>query len=137
MNHFGVYGVWRQDGRVVAIRKARGPYTGLLDLPGGTPEAGESPVQTLRRELQEECGVGRVAVLSWHGFEFDFEESSSGERVDGTHRGLIAVVDVADGVAAIEDFEDVAAVELIDPRDTPVTEFTPPFRYALALLDGQ
>ncbi|WP_374178888.1 hypothetical protein [Leifsonia sp. WHRI 6310E] len=30
-----------------------------------------------------------------------------------------------------------AAVELIDPRDTPVTEFTPPFRYALALLDGQ
>lgn len=49
--HSGVYGVWTQDGKLVTVRKARGPYTGLLDLPGGSPEPGESPEQTLRREL--------------------------------------------------------------------------------------
>lgn len=32
------------------IIKKRGPYTGLLDLPGGTPEFGESPLQTLTRD---------------------------------------------------------------------------------------
>ncbi|TDC21873.1 NUDIX domain-containing protein [Kribbella albertanoniae] len=55
--HFGVYGVWLQAGRLVLVRKSRGPYDGLLDLPGGSPEAGESEVDTLRRELREECGV--------------------------------------------------------------------------------
>ncbi len=49
MEHFGAYGVWRQNGRVVAIRKARGPYIGLLDLPGGSPENDETAVDTLER----------------------------------------------------------------------------------------
>lgn len=30
--HVGVYGVWRVEGSLVLVRKARGPYTGLLDL---------------------------------------------------------------------------------------------------------
>lgn len=40
--HFGIYGVWRHEGKLVLVRKSRGPYTGQLDLPGGTPELGET-----------------------------------------------------------------------------------------------
>ncbi|MGC4943390.1 NUDIX domain-containing protein [Kribbella sp. DT2] len=54
-HHFGVYALWRQDARLVLVRKTRGPYDGLLDLPGGSPEPGESELATLRRELREEC----------------------------------------------------------------------------------
>jgi len=35
----------------------RGPYTGLLDLPGGKPEFGESPDHAVIREVQEELGL--------------------------------------------------------------------------------
>lgn len=49
-------------GRAVLRRKARGPYLGLLDLPGGSPVPGESPEETLRRELIEERGVCVVAL---------------------------------------------------------------------------
>jgi 8-oxo-dGTP diphosphatase len=49
-----------RDGRVLLCRKKRG--TQLLILPGGKRETGESSLQCLARELQEE--LGDVAVRS-------------------------------------------------------------------------
>ena len=62
MNHFGVYGVCIHEGRILCIRKTRGPYRGRFDLPGGTPEEGESLVETLRREMLEETGFQVSAI---------------------------------------------------------------------------
>ena len=62
MNHFGVYGVCVREGRILCIRKTRGPYRGRFDLPGGTPEEGESLVETLRREMLEETGFQVSAI---------------------------------------------------------------------------
>ena len=62
MNHFGVYGVCIREGRILCIRKTRGPYRGRFDLPGGTPEEGESLVETLRREMLEETGFQVSAI---------------------------------------------------------------------------
>lgn len=45
-------------GRVLLARRARPPYAGTWDLPGGFVEAGETPEQALVRELREEIGVG-------------------------------------------------------------------------------
>lgn len=55
--HLGVYGVARRDNEILFIKKARGPYTGLFDLPGGKIEFGETPEQTLTREMKEETGL--------------------------------------------------------------------------------
>lgn len=52
--HLGVYGVIKKDNKILVIKKARGPYTGLYDLPGGTPEGDETPEETLAREIKEE-----------------------------------------------------------------------------------
>ncbi len=54
--HRGIYGFIRQDDKVLLIVKKRGPYTGMYDLPGGSPEPGESEAETLKREIQEETG---------------------------------------------------------------------------------
>jgi len=43
--------------RVLLVRRARPPYAGTWDLPGGFLEAGETPERGLRRELREELGL--------------------------------------------------------------------------------
>lgn len=55
--HLGAYGLAVAEGQVLLIRKARGPYTGAWDLPGGGLEFGESPEEALHRELMEETGL--------------------------------------------------------------------------------
>lgn len=54
--HLGVYAAIRRDGRFLLIKKTRGPYTGMFDLPGGKVEFGETPEAALRREVMEETG---------------------------------------------------------------------------------
>lgn len=123
MQHRGIYGIWLDArGRIPLIRKSRGPYTGLLDLPGGTPEVGETPEQTLRRELVEECGVTAARVLSWHEFDFVVLRDSLGDAIDFRHSGLIAVLDVSQQPSPVRDVEDVSMVELRDPRRLTVGE---------------
>lgn len=55
-NHFGVYGVCVQEGKLLCIEKTRGPYQHRFDLPGGSQEPGEGLTETLKREVLEETG---------------------------------------------------------------------------------
>ena len=55
-NHFGVYGICLQDGKLLCIEKTRGPYQHRFDLPGGSQEIGEGLTETLKREVLEETG---------------------------------------------------------------------------------
>jgi 8-oxo-dGTP diphosphatase len=50
--------VIERRGAIVMVRRARPPYAGTWDLPGGFLEAGETPEAGLARELREELGVG-------------------------------------------------------------------------------
>ena len=55
--HIGSYGFIIRNDKIALIKKARGGYTGLLDLPGGGIEHNETPIEGLHRELKEEAGV--------------------------------------------------------------------------------
>ena len=55
--HIGVYGLVIKDDKILLIKKVGGPYDGQYDLPGGSFEFGETPEETLTRELQEEVGI--------------------------------------------------------------------------------
>jgi ADP-ribose pyrophosphatase YjhB (NUDIX family) len=130
--HFGVYAVWQQEGRIVLVRKARGPYEGLLDLPGGSPEYGESELTTLRRELREECGVELGRVLDSAAFEFHVGRDSSSQLIDFTHSGLVSRVEVAGPVVQDIAAEDVRGVVLATAGDTQM--FSPLVVEALRLF---
>lgn len=76
----GCYGLIINGDKIALIKKSRGGYKGLLDLPGGGIEHGETPEETLKRELLEEAGVEVLyyklltvssTILKWHDEEFN------------------------------------------------------------------
>ena len=64
--HIGVYGLIIKEDKIILIKKKTGPYDGKLDLPGGSIEFGETPSETLKRELQEETGIN---ILDYNLFD--------------------------------------------------------------------
>jgi ADP-ribose pyrophosphatase YjhB (NUDIX family) len=46
-----------RDGRVLVARRARGPALGVWTMPGGVVEAGETLVEALKREIEEETSL--------------------------------------------------------------------------------
>lgn len=64
--------VFKKDGSFAVFRKSNGSkYDGLWEFPGGKPEAGETLVQTLVREIKEELQVDAVnfRMLGTQSFE--------------------------------------------------------------------
>lgn len=75
---FGTYGIIIEGNRILLIKKYGGPYNGKLDLPGGTIEFCERPVETLKRELLEEVGIDvqefNLFDVDSVAFEWKFKE---------------------------------------------------------------
>jgi mutator protein MutT len=57
VTRIGVYAVARRMGTILLTTKGGGCYNGLLDLPGGGIEFGETIEIALRREFQEEVAM--------------------------------------------------------------------------------
>ena len=57
LKHLGVYGILISNEKILLIKKANGPYKGMLDLPGGSLEYKERPIDTLKREFKEETNL--------------------------------------------------------------------------------
>lgn len=61
-----VAGVLRRDGAFLAVRRPEGKVmAGYWEFPGGKIEPGETPLEALRRELEEELGITDIAAEFW------------------------------------------------------------------------
>lgn len=86
--HFGVYGLIIKDNQILLIKKVTGPYDGKLDLPGGTIEFCERPIDTLKREFLEETGI---KIEDYHLFDADsivIDWQYNGENIRTHHTGI-------------------------------------------------
>lgn len=115
-NHFGVYGVCLQEGKLLCIEKTRGPYQQRFDLPGGSQELGGGLTETLKREVLEETGytISRYAnprmydvmvqeegkdfavhhIMAFYDIVLDFESSQQSlpqEVLDGSNDSANAI----------------------------------------------
>ena len=58
--------VFDDDGRILLARRAADPGRGLWDILGGFADEGETPLETVVRELREETGV-EIEPLEFYG----------------------------------------------------------------------
>ena len=109
MREITVSAIVMQDdaGRVLNVRK-RG--TTMLMLPGGKPEAGETPATTALREFAEELGVPlSPALLTPLGV---FHSTAANEA----HHTLVAHVFNHPFVSGVQASAEIDLIEWVDPR---------------------
>ena len=88
--HFGVYGICFENGKLLCIEKTRGPYQHRFDLPGGSQEAGEGLIETLKREVLEETGY----TLSRYSNSRIYDVMVQEERQDFAVHHIMAFYDI-------------------------------------------
>ena len=73
--------------RVLLARRARDPFRGAWEIPGGFVDAGEHPADTARREVREELGV-ELTITALVGI-YAVESRHSGPLLGLTYAGTI------------------------------------------------
>lgn len=102
-SHFGVYGiVVNNKNEVLVVHKAKGPYQGLYDLPGGGMEPDELLLETLEREFLEEVGLAITACWQLRSFDNLVEcdywiDPKETRKCWFRHVGVIYQVEIAEG----------------------------------------
>lgn len=93
--YLGVYGVYQQDDSVLVIKKARGPYKGKLDLPGGGLNFDETLDQCLDREVLEETNaqVLKKVLIGINEYQCQYTKED-GTLKDFHHLGIYYKVDL-------------------------------------------
>ena len=127
--HFGVYGIFKEDKKILLIKKARGPYTGLYDLPGGSQEAGESFEETLKREFLEETGLTLKSFSYKEEKTIIFSDFTKESLKEGTlaHQGMFYDIKEAVGdISSLGDGIDSLGAKWVD-IDTLTPQNATPF----------
>ena len=125
--YIGVYGILIKDEKILLIKKSRGAYKGMFDLPGGGIEFGEKIEETLKREFFEETGItlNSYSFLSNNEYFCDYI-NESGEPRKLHHIGIY--YNVAASFKTIKsdpDGQDSLGAEFIDIKELNKIEIAP------------
>jgi ADP-ribose pyrophosphatase YjhB (NUDIX family) len=117
-----------ERGRVLFVRRARDPGKGLLGLPGGFVDFGESAEEALRREVREEVGVELASIRYLGSCPNTYDYLSIRYRTTD----LFFVSEGAD-LSCARPLDDVASLVWRDPKDVDPAELAfDSMRWALA-----
>ena len=118
--HLGVYGLIVNNNKVLLIKKSRGAYTGKYDLPGGSIEHGEKPIETLKREIMEETGttIKNATILEANSVVVEWEHHEEMESMH--HIGIIYDVEIEDSKIK----EDADGLDSLGSKWCEISELT-------------
>lgn len=120
---FGVYAVLKYKDKYILIQKGKGPFKGRWDLPGGKIDFGETPLQTLKREVLEETGLklATYKLLSVEAYTFD------GKNEEYHHVGVMYEAE-AKGIKGLKrepDGNDSYGAEVFTKKEMRKLKLTP------------
>ena len=106
------------EGRLVVTVRGQKPKQGMLDLPGGFVDPGESAEEALRREVLEELGV-QVQSLRYFG------SAPNKYLYKGVHYATedLAFVCTVEDLSAIRPADDVKEVRFLTPKEVELDKF--------------
>jgi 8-oxo-dGTP pyrophosphatase MutT (NUDIX family) len=125
--HVGVYGILIKDKKILLIKKSRGAYKGMYDLPGGGIKFGEKIEECLKREFIEETGVtlGNYSFFSNNEYFCDYI-NESGESRKLHHIGLYYKVAASfKSIKSDSDGQDSLGAEFIDIKELNKIKIAP------------
>lgn len=137
--HIGAYGIITNNNCIALIKKARGGYTGKLDLPGGGIEHNETPTETLIREIMEEVHAKVINYQLLDAISTNITWQIKDDYYEDLHHiGILYLVNIknnqisqeADGIDSLG-----AAWYEIDKLD--MNNLSPFAKYAIAYLKKQ
>lgn len=134
--HIGSYGIITNNKQIILIKKARGGYTGLLDLPGGGIEHTENPEETLKREIMEEVGITinnhKLLTILSNNITWNIRDNY---YEDLHHIGIIYLIKAIDeNIKTEPDGIDSNGANWYDINDININELTPFAKYAVEYL---
>lgn len=100
-----------KDGRLLLGRRAKAPFAGWWEVPGGFVERGEHPADAAVREVREELGID-VTLTGLVGLYL--EDSASGEALQ-----ITVYEATTDATEALPDPIEVSDWAWFDPADAP------------------
>lgn len=127
-HHKGIYAYIEKNEQVLLVLKNRGPYTGLYDLPGGSPKENEIDIETLDRELREETGclLKDCCFREDRTVIFDGFIDDNGQPGCLSHRGIIFNCEVEgtpDNALVSSDTDGALWVKKADINESNATPF--------------
>ncbi len=87
-SHLGIYGIIIKNNEILLINKESGPYKGKLDLPGGSMNFGETPTQTLEREILEETGLKVKSYKLYNVFSVVVDWACENKKIKVHHTAI-------------------------------------------------
>ena len=108
--------VWRGKRFLASQRCSNKPLEGYWEFPGGKLEAGEAPLEALKRELAEELGIGVREANFWKSLDHEYVERGFSVRLYFFH-----VTEFA-GEPCAEEGQNLRWVE---PHEASALEFLP------------
>jgi ADP-ribose pyrophosphatase YjhB (NUDIX family) len=83
-SHFGIYAVIEKDQNILLVKKSKGPYRGMWDLPGGKSKHGEKIIETLQRKVRGETNIELTNAIP-HTNQSYIVEYEDGEEIISLH----------------------------------------------------
>lgn len=125
--HVGVYGILIKDKRILLIKKSRGAYKGMFDLPGGGIEFGEKIEDALKREFKEETGITLSGYSFFGNNEYFCDYINEAKEPRKLHHiGIYYIVSASfDKIKTDSDGQDSLGAEFINVSELDKTEIAP------------